>query len=125
LATLKKGPLEPDDLKELVVKTLDLNKATDIEVIDLAHNAHLADHMIVCTGTSSRQVVSLAQKLIEKLHFYDITEIRKEGLNTGDWVVLDTGDIIVHIFRPEVRGFYNIEMMWGDFSATGAAPQHA
>ena len=119
------GNLDPESLRELIVETLDSNKADDIEVIALEQNAYLADYMIVATGTSSRQVVALANKILERLTFTNITNIRKEGFQTGDWVVLDTGDIIVHIFRPEVRGFYNIEKMWSNFTDMPATTQSA
>ncbi len=119
------GNLDPESLKELIVKTLDDSKANDIEVIDLEENSYLADYMIVATGSSSRQVVALANKILERLSFTNITNIRKEGFQTGDWVVLDTGDVILHLFRPEVRGFYNIEKLWSNFAELTAAPQIA
>ncbi len=68
--------------------------------------------MIVATGRSTRQVIALAEKLKERLETRGVKEIRLEGVNQGDWVILDAGDIIVHIFRPEVREFYKIEKMW-------------
>ncbi|MGE4314339.1 MAG: ribosome silencing factor [Pseudobdellovibrionaceae bacterium] len=114
--TSYKRPPAPESLKDLLVDILDTHKAEDIEVIDLNENAYLADYMIVATGRSSRQVVGLAEKIIERLAFYDIKDIRKEGMSTGDWVVLDTGDVMIHLFKPEVRSFYNIEKMWGDFA---------
>lgn len=126
--TSEKRHLAPESLKDLLVDILDAHKAEDIEVLDLNENAYLADYMIVASGRSSRQVVALAEKIIERLAFYDIKDIRKEGMNTGDWVVLDTGDVMIHLFKPEVRSFYNIEKMWGDFAemaATTTSPQLA
>ncbi len=68
--------------------------------------------MIIATGNSSRQTIALVEKLKERLHTHGIKELKSEGEKTGDWVILDTGDVIVHVFRPEVREFYNIEQMW-------------
>ena len=101
----------------MVVTTLDNDKAEDIVAIDLRGKTALADTMVICSGRSSRQVAALAERLSEKLHEYDYS-CRVEGRDTGDWVVLDAGDIIVHIFRPEVRDFYKLEKMWDvDFNA--------
>lgn len=119
------GSLDPESLKELIVSTLDSNKADDIEVIDLEENSYIADYMIVASGRSSRQVVALANKVLDQLSETAIKDIRKEGFQTGDWVVLDTGDVILHIFRPEVRGFYNIEKMWGGFTDFATVSQTA
>lgn len=94
------------------METLDSDKAEDIELIDLKNQSALADYMIVASGRSSRQVVALAERLKEKLHLNGLETIRTEGTAQGNWVVVDAGDIIVHLFRPEVREFYNIEKMW-------------
>ena len=102
----------PADLKDLIVEALDANKAEEIEVIDLMGQTSLADYMIVASGTSSRQVAALANKIDEKLKSTDFDVLRTEGLPTADWVVVDCGDVIVHLFRPEVREFYAIEKMW-------------
>lgn len=106
------GRPEPSALKDLAVQSLDADKAVDIETIDLSGQSALADFMIIASGTSSRQIVAMAEKLKERLHARGIGEIRTEGLAQGDWVIVDAGDIIVHLFRPEVRDFYNIEKMW-------------
>lgn len=74
----------------------------------------LTDYMIVASGTSSRQVSSMADHLIKKLKEFGVSQIRVEGMQKGDWVLIDAGDIIVHIFRPEVRDFYDIERIWVD-----------
>ena len=110
-------------LKDLIVTTLDDNKAENIEVLDLKENDYIADFMVIASGRSSRQVVALADKLIEKINAEGIESVRKEGFQTGDWVVLDAGDVIVHLFKPEVREFYNIEKMWGDFAQMSASSQ--
>lgn len=81
-------------------------------MIDLGGQTALADYIIVASGTSSRQVSRMAEKLTERIHARGQSGIRTEGMSQGDWVIVDAGDIIVHLFRPEVREFYNIEKMW-------------
>lgn len=92
---------------------MDADKASDIVTIELNEESALADYMIIASGTSSRHVSALAQKLKDRLNIRGIKEVRVEGLASSDWVVIDAGDVIVHIFRPEVRAFYNMEKMWG------------
>lgn len=99
-------------MKDIIVSSLDSDKAIDIEVIDLQGQSALADFIIVASGTSSRQIVSMAEKLGERLSAQGHKGIRTEGVGQANWVVLDAGDIIVHLFRPEVREFYSIEKMW-------------
>lgn len=106
------GDSSPHRLKDLIVQALDENKADNIEVIDLGGNSSIADYMIVASGTSSRQVAALAHKLDEKLSPLGFPVLRVDGLPAADWVVADMGDVIVHLFRPEVREFYSIEKMW-------------
>lgn len=84
----------------------------DIEVIDLSAQSALADYMIIASGTSSRQVVRMAEKLQDRLKARGCREVRIEGLSQGNWVVVDAGDVIIHLFKPEVRAFYNLEKMW-------------
>ena len=104
--------MTPTDVKTLIVESLDSDKAEDIKVIELTSNLGLADYMVIASGTSSRQVVALAEKLRDRLNVRGIKNIKVEGLAQGDWVALDAGDVIVHLFKPEVREFYNIEKMW-------------
>ena len=104
--------LDLNGLKNLLIETLDMQKAEDIHSIDLKGTGFPADYMIIASGRSARQVVGLAEKILDKLSSFDIKEVKKEGMSAGDWVILDTGDIILHLFRPEVRLFYNIEKMW-------------
>ena len=89
-----------------------MDKAENIVCIPLSDSSGLADYMIIANGTSSRHVSALARKLKERLHLKKVKGIKTEGIAQCDWVVIDTGDIIVHLFRPEVREFYNIEKMW-------------
>ncbi len=100
-------------LKDFIVASIDADKAQDIQVIDLSGQSALADYIVVASGTSSRQITAIADKLRERLEGRGHKGIRTEGMGQGNWVVLDAGDIIVHLFRPEVREFYNIEKMWG------------
>jgi ribosome-associated protein len=102
----------PEHLKALIVRALDENKAEDVEIIDLRGQTSLADYMIVASGRSNRQVIALADRISEQMKEAGYTPPRAEGLLHGDWVVVDACDIIVHLFRPEVRDFYNIEKMW-------------
>lgn len=99
-------------LKDLVVASLDDDKGVEIQTIDLSGQSALADYIIVASGTSSRHITSMAEKLRERLEARGTTGIRVEGMGQANWVVLDAGDVIVHLFRPEVREFYNIEKMW-------------
>lgn len=108
-------------MKDLVVQSLDDDKGQNIEVIDLRGQSALADYIIVVSGTSSRQIISMAEKLTERLEARGHKGIRSEGVGQANWVVLDAGDIIVHLFRPEVREFYDIEKMWSVPHPTDAA----
>ncbi len=94
---------------------MDADKADDIVSVDLKDQSAVADYIIVASGTSSKHVSAIAKKLKENLEIRGLKGIRIEGLAQSDWVVIDAGDVIVHLFRPEVRGFYNIEKMWGAF----------
>lgn len=95
----------------MIEESLDSDKAEDIQVIDLRGQTSIADYMIVASGTSTRQVGALADKLQQRLKAVG-SEVRVEGKDQCNWVIVDAGDVIVHIFRPEVREFYNIEKMW-------------
>lgn len=112
LTSKSKGQLDLSKLKDLTVKSLDDDKALNIEVIDISNQSALADYIIIASGTSSTQVTRMAEKLRERLEGRGVRNIRIEGAPQGDWVIMDAGDIIVHLFRPEVREFYNIEKMW-------------
>lgn len=98
-------------LKE-IISNLDDNKALDITSIPLEGKSDIADHLVIATGTSSRHVSSLAQRIVDNLKDYGLKGINAEGLEKGDWVLIDGGDIIVHLFREEVRDFYNLEKLW-------------
>ncbi len=112
LKTYETGRNSPEQLKAMIEESLDADKAEDIKTIDLKGQTAIADYMIVASGTSSRQVAALAEKLQDRLKAMGVKGVRIEGKDQCNWVVLDAGDIIVHLFRPEVRDFYNIEKMW-------------
>lgn len=109
-----------ESLVELASGSLDDSKAEDIVVIDLEGKSSISDYMIIASGRSTRQVSAMAEHLIEKLKSVGVKGISVEGLAQGDWVLIDAGDIIVHLFRPEVREFYGLEKMWGNEPATAA-----
>lgn len=92
--------------------SLEAQKALDLAVIDLSGKSDIADYMVIASGNSRRQVVSMAERLMEALRTLGLKGLRPEGLAQGDWVLLDAGDVIVHLFRPEVRAFYSLEKMW-------------
>ncbi len=97
----------------LIIETLEEFKAHEIVNIELTGKSAIADYMLVASGTSSRQVTAMAENLMTRLKQSGIKPINAEGLNFGDWVLIDSGDIIIHLFRPEVRAFYGLEKMWG------------
>jgi ribosome-associated protein len=98
---------------KIVESSLDDDKAEDIVSIDLRGKSYIADYMVIATGRSSRQLAAMAQHLDEKLNKLGVRGVAVEGKTQGDWVLLDGGDVVVHLFRPEVRDFYNLEKMWG------------
>lgn len=100
------------EVKKVIEQSLDADKASDVEGINLKGQTNIADYMYIASGQSSRHVSSIAEKLIEKLKSIGIKDIKSEGLDQGEWVVVDTGDIIIHVFKPETREFYNIAKMW-------------
>ena len=102
-----------DSLHLSVLQSLDDDQAQEVISIPLEGKSSFADHMVIASGRSSRQVASMAQKLAERLKKTHGLNVRIEGLPVADWVLLDAGDVIVHLFRPEVRSFYNLERMWG------------
>lgn len=111
---------EPGSALELVLRSLDDDQAQDIVTIPLEGKSSVADHMVIASGRSTRQVASMAQKLAERIKHGGFGHVRIEGLPAADWVLIDAGDIVVHLFRPEVRSFYNLERMWA-FGDQGAA----
>jgi len=112
-----------DELHASVLRSLDDDQAVEVVSIPLAGKSSIADHMVIASGRSTRQVASMANKLADRLKQEHGKLVRIEGLPTADWVLIDADDIIVHLFRPEVRSFYNLERMWAfgdDKTATAA-----
>ena len=101
-----------DDLHALVLAQLDDDQALDVVSIPLEGKSSVADYMVIASGRSTRQVASMAQKLAEKVKQEGFGPVRVEGLPAADWVLIDAGAVVVHLFRPEVRSFYNLERMW-------------
>ena len=106
------GTLSGDQLLEQILSALEDDKAEDIVSIDLRGKSQIADHMVIASGRSTRQVVAIAEKLTDMLKQRHGILSKVEGKDQGDWVLIDSGDVIVHLFRPEVREFYQLEKMW-------------
>ena len=115
-------PEQAKALHDLVQKSLDDDQAVDVISIPLNGKSSIADHMVIASGRSTRQVASMAQKLTQRIKQELGRNVRIEGLPIADWVLIDADDVIVHLFRPEVRSFYNLERMWAFEESTTAAP---
>ena len=102
------------DLKSVVIDTLDLNKAQNIVTIDLKDKSSMADYMIIASGTSSRHIQSLSEQVLEKLKINGVKDCKIEGKESNDWKLVDGIDVIIHIFNPEKRKFYELEKMWSE-----------
>ena len=111
----------PGSLHELVLRSLDDDQAQEIVSIPLVGKSAIADHMVIASGRSTRQVAAMAQKLAERIKQGGFGHVRIEGLPAADWVLVDAGDVVIHLFRPEVRSFYNLERMWAFGDAPAAA----
>ena len=105
-------PISSKLLLKLIVGCLEDNKAFNIVTINLIGRSSIGDYMVVANGNSSRQVTAMANNLIEELKEKGRTPHKPEGMINGDWVLIDAGDVLVHLFRPEVREFYSLEKMW-------------
>jgi ribosome-associated protein len=104
---------EPGSVHALILDQLEDDQAQDLVSIPLEGKSSIADHMVIASGRSTRQVAAMANKLAEALKKAGEPSPRIEGLPAADWVLIDAGDVVVHLFRPEVRSFYNLERMWG------------
>ena len=102
------------NLKDKIIKTLDNNKASDIVAIDLEGKSSVADFMIIASGTSSRHIQSLSEQVLDEFKRQGIFESKIEGINSNDWKLVDGIDLIVHIFNPEKRKFYELEKIWSE-----------
>ncbi|MFQ6553707.1 ribosome silencing factor [Aestuariibius insulae] len=118
------GPMTQSSMSEqllaAILSSLESDKAEDVVQIDLRGKSEMGDYMVICSGRSTRQVAAISEKLTDllKAEFGVISKV--EGKDTGDWVLIDTGDVIVHVFRPEVREFYQLEKMWQPAGAASA-----
>lgn len=110
-----------DTLHALVLHQLDEDQAQEPVTIPLAGKSNIADHMVIASGRSTRHVAAMADKLVQRIKQETGRSARVEGLPNADWVLIDAGDVVVHLFRPEVRGFYNLERMWSFGDAPAAA----
>lgn len=113
-------PVDVEALHSLVMQSLDDDQAVEMVTIPLTGKSSIADHMVIASGRSSRQVASMANKLADKIKQQFGKIVRIEGLPVADWVLIDADDVIVHLFRPEVRTFYNLERMWAFGDEAGA-----
>ncbi|WP_262694042.1 ribosome silencing factor [Kordiimonas aquimaris] len=112
--------IKAEDLLKSVISSLDDNKAEDITSIDLAGKTGIADYMVIANGRSQRQVSALTDYVVKDLKAMGLKGIVVQGLEQADWVLIDAGDVIVHVFRPEVRTFYNLDKMWSTDIEAGA-----
>jgi len=111
-ATNGRPQTDVEQLHKLVLTSLDDDQAVEVVSIPLEGKSNIADHMVIASGRSTRQVASMAAKLAERIKQQFGKNVRIEGLPAADWVLIDADDVIVHLFRPEVRSFYNLERMW-------------
>ena len=117
---VSKARPDADETLRIVLSRLDDMKAEDTTIIDLRAESAIADSMVVTSGRSNRHVGAMADRVLEGLREAGLTGVRVEGMPHCDWVLIDAGDVIIHVFRPEVRAFYNLEKMW----ARGRAAPH-
>jgi ribosome-associated protein len=115
------SPQGDSPLHDLILRSLDDDQAQEVVSIPLEGKTSIADHMVIASGRSTRQVAAMAQKLAERIKQGGHGIPRIEGLPAADWVLIDAGDVVVHLFRPEVRSFYNLERMWAFGDASPAA----
>ena len=116
-APVSQAQIDAEEILALVVARLDDDKSEDIVSIDLRGKTSIADYMVVASGRSQRHVGAIADHLVEALKEAGLRQVRIEGQPACDWVLIDAHDVIIHVFQPEVRSFYNIEKMW-----SGTAP---
>ncbi len=118
------GDAQSQAIHALILHQLDADQAEETVSIPLAGISSIADHMVIASGRSSRHVAAMAEKIASRIKQEGLGLPRLEGLPTADWVLIDAGDVIVHLFRPEVRSFYNLERMWGadGIAASSTAP---
>jgi ribosome-associated protein len=119
--TVSRRPSAKETLRIVLARLEDM-KAEDTITVDLTGRSSISDYMVVTSGRSQRHVAAVAEHVIKDLHAAGVPGVRVEGMRQSDWVLIDAGDVIVHVFRPEVRAFYNLEKMWSAASADGRRP---
>ena len=107
--------MEVKEIKEVIQDILSKNKANNIVIINLKNKSNIADYMIIASGTSSRHLQSLSEKILEELKKTGVEDCKIEGYESNDWKLVDAIDIIVHLFHPEKRSFYDLENMWSEY----------
>ena len=112
-----------EELKQLILQVLEDSKAQNLVVLDVTSVSSVTDYMIIASGTSSRQVTAMAQNLHYQLKERNQEPLGIEGMEDGEWVLVDLGDILVHLMQPATREFYSLEKLWGEFTNTGNQPQ--
>ncbi|MBX6329459.1 MAG: ribosome silencing factor [Pseudolabrys sp.] len=110
--------LSPEEILRVILASLDDMKAEDVVSIDLTGRSSIADVMVVASGRSQRHVGAVADRILKDLERVGLRRVRVEGMRQADWVLIDAGDVVVHVFRPEVRAFYDLEKMWSVRRAT-------
>ena len=123
----EKQAMHSNELLTLVLAALDDGKGNDIKVIDVRDKTNITDYMVIASGTSDRHVVSLADRVVERIKENRLMPIGVEGQNTGEWVLVDLGDAIIHVMKPQAREFYQLEKLWqGEYSypTTPAVASH-
>ncbi len=124
--TPRKGPRGlPEDLLDAALKVLDERQAEDIVTVDLAGKSSMADYLIIASGRASRQISAIAGYLREALEKLGSQQVKVEGLNDANWVLVDAGDVIIHLFRPEVRQYYDLDTIWNDNGKVRLGHSHA
>jgi ribosome-associated protein len=113
-ARVKAEPSALEKLQTVIIGSLEDDKAENVVTLDLAGKAAFCDRMVIATGLADRQIAAMAQHLSEKLHKAGLSRVQVEGAGGADWMLIDAGDIIVHLFKPEARTMYGLERMWGD-----------
>jgi ribosome-associated protein len=114
--------LDAETATRLILASLEDDKAEDIVAIDIKGKSSFADMLVVASGRSQRHVSALANHLVDKLKEAGAGNVRLEGMPNADWVLVDAGDVVIHLFRPEVRSFYNIERIWAGAPGPSALP---
>lgn len=113
--------MQTKQLLEIVINALEDRKAQDIKVLNVQNMSNVTDYMIIASGQSNRQVVAIADSVIEQTKAHELRPLGHEGTDSGEWVLVDLGDVIVHVMQPEVRDFYQLEKLWGEMGQDSIA----